>query len=218
MKTIARLALAAMAAVSFAAFAAVSLGGEARAEKVIRAAVHADLKNIDPIWTTAYITRNHGYMIYDTLFALDENLEVRPQMVETWSLSEDGLTWRFTLRDGLRWHDGAPVTAADCVASIRRWEARDGMGQKLADATAEKIKAQGIHKIGLLGTSFTMEEDFYAGRLAGKHGLEVLIPGKADRQLVHDVIYDELCLGITKDGSRDEYRRIIAALVESGLE
>lgn len=88
----------------------------------------------------------------------------------------------------------------------------------IADATAEKIKAQGIHKIGLLGTRFTMEEDFYAGRLAGKHGLEVLIPAETDRQLVHDVIYDELCLGITRDRSRDEYRRIIAALVESGAE
>jgi len=88
----------------------------------------------------------------------------------------------------------------------------------IADATAEKIKAQGIHKIGLLGTKFTMEEDFYAGRLADKHGLEVLIPGETDRQLVHDVIYDELCLGITRDGSRNEYRRIIAALVESGAE
>ncbi len=109
----------------------------AQAETVLRIVPHADLKNIDPIWTTAYITRNHGYMVYDTLFAMDENLEVQPQMVDSWSVSEDGLTWRFTLRDGLQWHDGAAVTAADCVASIKRWGARDGMGQKLADATQE---------------------------------------------------------------------------------
>jgi peptide/nickel transport system substrate-binding protein len=96
---------------------------------------HADLKNIDPIWTTAYITRNHGYMIYDTLFALDEKLEPQPQMVDTWKISADGLTYTFTLRQGLKWHDGAPVRAADCVASIQRWGKRDGMGQKLMDFT-----------------------------------------------------------------------------------
>ena len=106
------------------------------AESVLRAVVHADLKNLDPIWTTAYITRNHGYMVYDTLFALDENLVVRPQMVGDHTVSDDRLTYRFTLRDGLEWHDGTPVTAADCVASIKRWGARDGMGQKLMDMTA----------------------------------------------------------------------------------
>ncbi|MDP6351999.1 MAG: ABC transporter substrate-binding protein [Alphaproteobacteria bacterium] len=109
----------------------------AAADSVLRIVPHADLKNTDPIWTTAYITRNHGYMVYDTLFALDETLSVRPQMVESTTISADGLSYRFTLRDGLRWHDGAPVTAADCVASIRRWGARDGMGQKLLDMTAE---------------------------------------------------------------------------------
>ncbi len=115
----------------------VSSGPPAAAETVLRIVPHADLKNIDPIWTTAYITRNHGYMVYDTLFALDESLEPQPQMVEDWSVSGDGLTWTFHLRDGLSWHDGAPVTAADCVASIRRWGARDGMGQKLMDAVAD---------------------------------------------------------------------------------
>ena len=109
--------------------------GAAQAEKVLRIVPHADLKNLDPIWTTAYITRNHGYMVYDTLFAVDENLEVRPQMVDTWSVSDDGLVYTFTLRDGLAWHDGDPVTAADCVASIERWGKRDGMGQKLLQFT-----------------------------------------------------------------------------------
>jgi len=96
---------------------------------------HADLKNTDPIWTTAYITRNHGYMIYDTLFSLDANLQPQPQMVETWNVSDDKLTYTFTLRPGLQWHDGAPVQAADCVAPIKRWGKRDGMGQKLMDFT-----------------------------------------------------------------------------------
>ena len=116
--------------------AAAALAAPAGAESVLRVVAHADLKNLDPIWTTAYISRNHGYMVYDTLFALDENLEPQPQMVEDWSVSADGLVWTFGLRDGLVWRDGAPVTAADCVASIERWGARDGMGQKLMDATA----------------------------------------------------------------------------------
>ena len=105
----------------------------AAAGNVLRVIPHADLKNLDPIWTTAYISRNHGYLVYDTLFALDENLQVQPQMVDTWTVSDDKLTWTFKLRDGLNWHDGAPVTAEDCVASLRRWGARDGMGQALMD-------------------------------------------------------------------------------------
>ena len=110
------------AAVALGVAAGLALAsGPALAEKVLRIVPHADLKNIDPIWTTAYITRNHGYMVYDTLFASDENLEIQPQMVGDWSVSDDGLTYTFTLRDGLMWHDGDPVTAADCVASIKRW-------------------------------------------------------------------------------------------------
>ncbi|MEM7428349.1 MAG: ABC transporter substrate-binding protein [Pseudomonadota bacterium] len=105
--------------------------GEAAAEKVLRVIPHADLKNLDPIWTTAYISRNHGYLIYDTLFAMDENFKPQPQMVDTWTKSDDGLTWTFKLRDGLKWHDGGDVTAEDCVASLERWGKRDGMGQAL---------------------------------------------------------------------------------------
>ena len=65
----------------------------ATAEKVLRVIPHADLKVLDPIWTTAYISRNHGYLIYDTLFAMDENFEPQPQMVDTWEVSDDGLEW-----------------------------------------------------------------------------------------------------------------------------
>jgi peptide/nickel transport system substrate-binding protein len=110
------------------------------ATDVLRIIPHADLKNVDPIWTTAYITRNHGYMVYDTLFSMDESLTPQPQMVDSWTTSDDKITWTFVLRDGLKWHDGEPVTAEDCVASLSRWGQRDGMGQKLMDAT-ESIAA-----------------------------------------------------------------------------
>jgi peptide/nickel transport system substrate-binding protein len=103
----------------------------AQAQTTLRVVMHSDLKIVDPIWTTAYITRNHGYMIYDTLFAMDEKGEIKPQMVEKYDESADKLTYTFTLRDGLLWHDGKPVTAEDCIASIKRWGAKDALGQKL---------------------------------------------------------------------------------------
>src|SRR6201988_1774831 len=105
------------------------------AGKTITAVMHSDLRIIDPIFTTAYITRDHGYMIYDTLVATDSNFKVQPQMAD-WKVSDDKLTYTFTLRDGLKWHDGTPVTAEDCVASLRRWGRNDNMGQKLMDFTA----------------------------------------------------------------------------------
>ena len=104
-------------------------------KSVLRVIPHADLKNLDPIWTTAYITRNHGYLIYDTLFAMDEDFKPQPQMVDSWTVSDDKKTWTFTLREGLKFHDGAPVKAEDCVASLKRWGARDGMGQQLMNVT-----------------------------------------------------------------------------------
>jgi peptide/nickel transport system substrate-binding protein len=107
--------------------------GQARGS-VLRVIPHADLKNIDPIWTTAYISRNHGYMVYDTLFAMDKDLKAQPQMVDKWEASPDGKTYTFVLRDGLSWHDGKPVTAADCAASLVRWGKRDPMGQLMFTA------------------------------------------------------------------------------------
>src|SRR6476661_6482473 len=111
--------------------ALLALPCSANAETTLKAVMHSDLKIVDPIWTTAYITRNHGYMIYDTLFAMDEKGEIKPQMVEKYDESADKKTFTFTLRDGLLWHDGQPVTAEDCIASIKRWAARDATGQKL---------------------------------------------------------------------------------------
>src|SRR6266566_4872236 len=100
-------------------------------QTTLKAVMHSDLKILDPIWTTAYIVRDHGYMIYDTLLAQDEKGEVKPQMLEKYDVSADGKTYTFTLRDGLLWHDGKPVTSEDCIASIKRWSARDSMGQKM---------------------------------------------------------------------------------------
>jgi peptide/nickel transport system substrate-binding protein len=108
------------------------------ASKTLVAVMHSSLRVLDPIVTTAYISRDHGYMIYDTLLALDADLKVRPQMAD-WKISDDKLTYTFTLRDGLKWHDGLPVTAEDCVASLKRWGARDAMGQKLMNFTASIV-------------------------------------------------------------------------------
>ena len=103
----------------------------ALAETTLKVVMHSDLKIVDPIWTTAYIVRNHGYMVYDTLFAMDAKGEIKPQMVDKYDVSADRLTYTMTLRDGLLWHDGKPVTAEDCVASIKRWAAKDSMAQKM---------------------------------------------------------------------------------------
>src|SRR2546428_2016573 len=114
--------------VSTALFASAA-PGPVQAQTTVRAVMHSDLKIVDPIWTTAYITRNHGYLVYDTLFATDANLKILPQMVEKYTASPNKMKWTFTLRDGLKFHDGQPVTAEDCVASIKRWGARDTFGR-----------------------------------------------------------------------------------------
>jgi len=88
----------------------------------------------------------------------------------------------------------------------------------IADPTAQEIKQAGIKKVGLLGTRFTMEQDFYRGRLRDQHQLDVLIPDDADRGIVHKIIYDELCMGLVRDASRAEYRRIIQRLVDQGAQ
>lgn len=104
--------------------------------QTVRAVMHAELKHLDPHWTTADITQVHGYMVYDTLFSLDEKGQTQPQMVESYRVSPDRLTYTFTLRDGLKWHDGKPVRSADVVASLKRWAVKDAAGQKLLARTA----------------------------------------------------------------------------------
>ncbi len=108
----------------------------AAAESTLRVVMHSDLKIVDPIWTTAYISRNYGYMVYDTLFALDDKLEIQPQMVDSYEISDDQLIYTFTLRDGLMWHDGQPVTPEDAIASIERWGQKDSMGQLMMSFVA----------------------------------------------------------------------------------
>jgi len=137
MTLIARILRSAVAAVAIALVLAAAPARTASAQQVLRFIPQADLRSIDPIWTTAYITRNFGYLVFDTLFALDKNFKPQPQMVEKWAASDDKLTWTFTLRDGLKWHDGTPVRAADCVASLERWGKRDPLGQKLMEAVGE---------------------------------------------------------------------------------
>jgi peptide/nickel transport system substrate-binding protein len=105
--------------------------------RVLRFIPHADLSSIDPIGTTGYVVRNHGYLVYDTLYSLDSQFRPRPQMAEGHEVSADGRTYTIRLREGLRFHDGEPVRAADCVASLRRWAARDGFGQTLMTVTDE---------------------------------------------------------------------------------
>jgi peptide/nickel transport system substrate-binding protein len=100
-------------------------------DKVLRVVPHSNLAILDPIWTTAYMSRNHGYMIYDTLFGTDEKSQIKPQMVESWSASPDQRLWTFKLRKGLEFHDGKPVTGEDVIASLTRWGKRDSMGVAL---------------------------------------------------------------------------------------
>ncbi len=107
------------------------------AQRTLRFAPRSDLGILDPIWTTALITRNHAYMVYDTLFGVDAGFRPSPQMLAGYSVEDGDLTWRLTLREGQRWHDGERVLARDCVASIRRWGARDSYGQALLAATNE---------------------------------------------------------------------------------
>jgi peptide/nickel transport system substrate-binding protein len=107
------------------------------AEKALTVVLESEVKIWDPHFTTATITRTFGLHVFDTLFAMDGKGEMRPQMVEAWETSSDKLTWTFRLRNGLRWHDGAPVTSADCIASLQRWAPRDALGRMMMAATAQ---------------------------------------------------------------------------------
>src|SRR5262249_42677463 len=120
---------AALAATSYPAI--VSAQAQPSAARTVKAVMHADLRLLDPICTTANITADHRAMVYDTLFGLEASFTPQPQMVDKWGVSDDKLTYTFALRDGLKFHDGTAVTAADCVASVRRWAARSGSGQTM---------------------------------------------------------------------------------------
>jgi len=125
---------------TLAALASLALAGAASPAlaqtKTLKVVAHADLKILDPTFTTAYISRNFGYMVYDTLFAQDASGKPQPQMVEKYTTSKDGKQWRFTLRPGLKFSDGSAVTTADVIASLQRWGARDSLGRALGNAGA----------------------------------------------------------------------------------
>ena len=126
---------------SFIAGSAVALSAPALAQapgsRVLRFIPQADLTALDPMWTTAYVTRNHAFLIYDTLFGQDGQYRPSPQMLEGFTTENDGKTWTLTLREGLKFHDGEPVRARDCVASVQRWGKRDAFGGALMAATDE---------------------------------------------------------------------------------
>jgi peptide/nickel transport system substrate-binding protein len=126
---------------SFLAATAVALAapsiGRSQGTRLLRFIPQADLVVLDPIWTTAYVTRNHGFMVFDTLYGQDSTYKASPQMVAGHVIEDDGRLWKLTLRDGLRFHDATPVLARDCVASIQRWGKRDAFGQALLAATDE---------------------------------------------------------------------------------
>src|SRR5690606_1900887 len=119
-----------------ALIASTALAGTAwaQAETTITGVMHSGLRVLDPVITTAHITRDHAYMIYDVLLAQDSDFQPQPQMAD-WTVSDDNLTYTFTLRDGLKFHDGADVTAADAVASLKRWAEKDAGGQIIMDRT-----------------------------------------------------------------------------------
>lgn len=110
---------------------------QAAASRVLTFIPQSDLSILDPIWTAAYVTRNHGMLVFDTLYGTDRQYQPTPQMVESHLVEDDGRSWRLMLRAGLVFHDGTPVLARDCVASIRRWAARDSFGQTLLAVTDE---------------------------------------------------------------------------------
>ena len=133
----------------------------AQAQKPLRFIPQANLTVLDPIWTTAVITYNHAYMVYDKLYGWD-GAQIRPQMVAGHDVSQDELTWTFTLRDGLKFHDNEPVRGVDCIASIARWAKRDGFGQRMAaqfDRKGDCQRGEGeklgvvllnLHRLGLV--------------------------------------------------------------------
>jgi peptide/nickel transport system substrate-binding protein len=126
----------AAATVAAATFGAPAVHAQ-KGRRILRFVAHADLKVVDPIWTTAIISQNHGYLVYDTLFGTDEQLQIKPQMVDRFTVSTDGMKYTFTLRDGLRWHDNQPVRAEDCVESLKRWGKKDRFGQLLMAHTGK---------------------------------------------------------------------------------
>ncbi|HEY2131640.1 MAG TPA: ABC transporter substrate-binding protein [Acetobacteraceae bacterium] len=140
---------------------ALALPAIARAQSspLLKFVPQADIASIDPIWTTSYQTRDHGFLVYDTLFGTDADYKVQPQMLDGFVTENDDLQWKLTLRDNLKFHDGERVLAKDCVASIARWAKRDSFGQALAAATNEMFAADDRTIVFRLKTKFPLLPD-----------------------------------------------------------
>lgn len=139
---------------SAAALTALLAAGPAQAQTTIKVIPQADLKSFDPVWNTAAITQNHAYMVFDNLFGLDANMQPKPQMVESYTASPDGLAYKFTLRSGMKYHDGSPVTAKDVVASLVRWS------KKTTDGAALVSRAGSMTATGELTFEIALKEPF----------------------------------------------------------
>ncbi len=126
----------------------------AQGSQTMRVVMHAPLRATDPVINNAWTGRNHGLKIYDTLFATDSKFEIKPQMVEAYELSSDGLLYTFRLRPGLKFHDGTPVTSADVIASLQRWGKRDSMGVKMMEFVAA------IKPVDVRSFQFVMKEPY----------------------------------------------------------
>jgi len=137
-----------------------------QAAKTLRFIPQIDVPLLDPVVTSAYISRNHGFVVFDTLFGQDGAFKAQPQMVDGFTTEADGKTWRLTLRDGLKFHDGAPVLARDCVASVNRWGRRDAFGQALMAATDELSAADDRTLVFRLKRPFPLLPDAL-GKVAG---------------------------------------------------
>ena len=153
-------------------------------------------------------------VLYSVDFAEIETLQERGNWEQATTLMVDA---------GQRVKAGGADFIVICTNTMHRMagEVQDQVGLPvlhIADATAEAIKWAGIGTVGLLGTRYTMEQDFYRGRLVTDHGLQVLVPDEDDRAFVHEVIYDELCLGITRDDSRNRYLDIVKRLEQEGAK
>ena len=151
---------------SFLAASAASLAlpavAQAENKRVLRFIPQSDLAILDPVWTTAYVTRNHSYMVYDTLFGQagqKDGFKATPQMLAGYTVENDGKTWKLTLRDGLVFHSGEKVLARDCAASIKRWGARDAFGQALMTRTDEVSAADDKTIVIRLKQPFTLLPD-----------------------------------------------------------
>ncbi|PZW44765.1 peptide/nickel transport system substrate-binding protein [Humitalea rosea] len=149
--------------------------GAARAEQTLRVSLNTELQVLDPIVTTINATRVFAYLVYDTLFAIDADGNYQPQMVDTYTISDDSLTYRFHLRDGLEWSDGKPVTAEDAVASIRRWAQREALGVQIMRV------AESLNVIDARTFELKLREPYaYVLEALGKpgHTIPVMMPAR----------------------------------------